>query len=185
MKRGLKVLGKVFLGFIVLIIAVVLGFSWFVKANNKDYGDHNQVLTSEKQNAKKALVVYQPSRGKTTNKIAESLAKGINQSGYEVTINYPGKHMSKDISQYSIVVFGSPVYIGKTSTTLSDYMKSIKISDSQKVLVFVTGGELSNGELDKVETQLGSRKATEKVGFKNGEKDESKAYEVGKKIGAE
>lgn len=185
MKRALKILGKVFLGFVILMVVAVLGFSWFVKANNKDYGDNSKILKSDSVNVKKALVVYQPSRGKVTNKIAEQIAKGINDSGYEVTINYPGKHMPKDISQYSVVVFGSPVYIGKTSSTLSDYMKSIKVSENQKVLVFVTGAKLSNGELDKVETQLGSRKATEKVGFKNGTKDESKAYEIGKKIGAE
>jgi len=177
-----KIIGKVFLGLIVLFISVMLVFAWFAKANSKKHNNNAKTLKSDKVNAKKALVVYQPSRGKLTRKIAEQIAKGMNDAGYEVTINYPGNHMDKDISKYSIVVFGSPVYMGQTSSVLSDYMKSIKDISNEKILLFATGGQLNNGEVDKMEQQLSSRKATEKVEFKNGMKDESKAYEIGKRI---
>jgi len=182
MKMLFKIAGKVFLGLIVLFISVMLVFAWFAKANSKKHGDNAKTLKSDKMNAKKALVVYQPSRGKLTRKIAEEIAKGINAAGYEVTINYPGEHMDKDISKYSIVVFGSPVYMGQTSSVLADYMKSIKNISNEKILLFATGGQLSNGEIDKMEQQLGSRKATEKVGFKSGKEEETKAYEIGKRI---
>jgi len=180
-----KIIGKVFLGLVVLFILVMLVFAWFAKANSKKYGDNGKILKSNNVNAKKALVVYQPSRGKLTSKIAEQIAKGMNEAGYEVTINYPGNHMDKNISKYSIVVFGSPVYMGQTSSVLADYMKSIKDLSKAKIFLFATGGQLSNGELDKMEQQLGDKKATEKLGFKNGAKDESKAYEIGKKIAGE
>lgn len=185
MKRLLKIMSKVFLGLVILFISVILIFFWYTKANSKYCGDNQKILKSDKVNAKKALVVYQPSRSKLTTKVAESIAKGINDEGYEVTINYPGKHMPKDISKYSIVVFGSPVYMGQTSSTLSDYIKSIEDFSNCKILLFATGRQLNNGELDKMEKQLGNKKATEKVGFKNGMKDESKAYEVGKRIAGE
>ncbi|HIE5420304.1 flavodoxin domain-containing protein [Clostridium botulinum] len=116
---------RIFLSFIVLLILVMLLFSWFIKGNSKDYGENSKVLKSDKVSNKKALVVYQPSKSKLTEKIAEQIAQGIQDEGYEVTINYPGKHMIEDISQYSIIVFGSPVYVGETSSTLADYMKSI------------------------------------------------------------
>ena len=182
MKKTLKIIGKVFLCLIILLISTVLVVTWFTKANSKYCGDNGKVFKSDKTNVKKALVVYQPSRSKLTTKIAESIAKGIKDEGYDVTINNPGEHMPKDISQYSIVVFGSPVYLGETSSTLADYMKSIKGFSNTKILLFATGGQINNGELDKMEKQLGNRKAAEKVGFKNGMKDEDKAYEAGKII---
>lgn len=182
MKRLLKIMGKAFLGMMVLLFSAMLICVWFAKANSKQYGNNEKVLKSNKVNAKKALVVYQPSRSKLTDGIAESIAKAINEEGYEVTINYPGKHMTTDVSQYSIVVLGSPVYVGQTSSTLSDYMKSIKCSPDQKIMLFVTGAQLNNGELDKMEKQLGGGKVAEKAGFKNGTKDVSKAYEEGKRI---
>ncbi|ACQ52809.1 flavodoxin [Clostridium botulinum] len=185
MKKGFKIMKRIFLSFIMLLISVMLLFSWFVKGNSKDYGENSKVLKSDKVSNKKALVVYQPSKSKLTKKIAKQIAQGIKDEGYEVTINYPGKHMTEDISQYSIIVFGSPVYVGETSSTLVDYMKSIKDFSNKKILLFVTGAQLENNELDKMEKNLGKIKATEKVGFKNGMDDESKAYETGKRIAGE
>ncbi|MBD5638640.1 flavodoxin [Clostridium botulinum] len=185
MKKGFKIMKRVFLSFIVLLISVMLLFSWFIKGNSKDYGQNSKVLKSDKVSNKKALVVYQPSKSKLTKKIAEQIAKGIKDEGYEITINYPGKHMAEDISQYSIIVFGSPVYVGETSSTLADYMKSIKDFSNKKILLFATGAQLENNELDKMEQNLRKIKATEKVGFKKGIDDESKAYEIGKKIAGE
>lgn len=183
MKGIFKIMRMLFLVLVVLLIATILLLSWYIKSNSKDYSDNNnRILNSQKMNSKKAIIIYQPSKSKLTNKIAEKIAMGINDAGYEVTINHPGKHMSTDISKYSLIVFGSPVYIGQTSSLLSDYMKHIKDFSNKKILLFATGGQLNNGELDKMELQLGDTKATEKVGFKNGLKDGTKAYEVGKKL---
>lgn len=185
MKKILKVAGKMFLGLLLILILVMLTLVWFIKGNSKCYDDNKKILTSDTGKGKKALVVYQPSRGKLTENIAEKIAKGINDSGYDVTINYPGDYVSKDISEYSIVVFGSPVYVGQTSSTLADYMNSIQDISNQKVLLFVTGGQLNHGELDKLEEQLKGKKATEKLELKTGIDEENKAYEAGKRIAGE
>lgn len=181
----MKIMGKVFLGLVILIILLILESIWFTRTNSKYYGDNKKILKSEKANVKKVLLVYQPSRGKLTDKIAEQIAKGMNDAGCEVTVNNPGKHMPKDISQYSIVVFGSPIYMGQTSSILSDYMKSINNFNNCKILLFVTGAQFNNDELNKMEKQLGNKKASEKVKFKNNKQDESRAYEIGKRIAGE
>ena len=179
----LIILGKVLAAFVIIFAAAMLVFVWFTKGNSKDYGDHSKILKSNSPNSKKALVIYQPSRGGLTQKIGSEIAKGIYSEGYEVTINYPGKHLSTDISKYSIIVYGSPVYIGQTSATLADYMKSVKNYTNTKIFIFATGGQLNNGELDNMEKQLVNGKATEKFGFKK--VNEHDAYEAGKKIALE
>ncbi|SHI93346.1 Flavodoxin domain-containing protein [Clostridium cavendishii DSM 21758] len=181
----MRVIKKIFFTLIIVISLMISIFVWFAKSNNKDYGDNNKIMKSNRSNTKKALVIYQPSRFKVTDKIAEKIAGGIKDEGYDVTLNYPGSHLSNDISQYSIVVFGSPVYIGQISSTLTDYMKRIKNYEDKKVLIFATGSQLNNGEVDKIGENLSTIKATEKINFKNGNKDEDKAYEIGKKIAGE
>ncbi len=176
----LKIIGKVFLGFVGLCIVAVAFCSWYTGSNTKDYGDNQRILGITNGNGKAALIIYQPSRGGKTDKVAENLAKGIHDAGYEVTLDNPGKHLKTDLSGYSIVVFGSPVYMGQVSPVLTQYMNSVKSLTNSKILLFATGGQLNNGELDTLERQLGSVKATEKIGFKSGKEDEALAYKTGK-----
>ncbi|QAA32113.1 flavodoxin family protein [Clostridium manihotivorum] len=176
----LKIIGKVFFGFVGICVIAVVFCSWYTRSNTKDYGDNRRVLNITNGNSKEALIVYQPSRGGKTDKVAENLAKGIHDAGYEVTLDNPGKHLKTDLSEYSIVVFGSPVYMGQISPVLTQYMNSVKSLTNAKILLFATGGQLNNGELDTLEQQLGSVKATEKIGFKSGKADETLAYKTGK-----
>lgn len=48
------------------------------------------------------------------------------KAGRTITLNTPGKHLSSDISGYSIVVFGSPNYGGSPGEALLNYMKRIE-----------------------------------------------------------
>lgn len=188
MRKISKIIGLVLLAFMALLIVTALIFAWFAKANSRDWGDSAQILKSDRKNPKKALVIYQPSRSGATSAIAGKIAQGINDAGYEVTINYPGKHTSIDISQYSIVAFGSPVYFAQTSSALTNYVKSLKDFSNKKILLF-TVGQLKDEELDKMEQLLGGAKAAEKVKFiiklKIGTKDETAAYMIAKRFAGE
>lgn len=66
MKRLIK---RIFIVFIIIIILAIGTFTWFAKSNTKNWGDNPKILKANIKNGnKKALVVYQPSRGKITNK---------------------------------------------------------------------------------------------------------------------
>lgn len=185
MKKFLIIAGCI-LGIIILLFAGMMGVMYYLNLANNDYkGDYTNVLNSTDASQKKALVVYQPSRTNEFGKIADKLAKGLNESGYEVKISYPGKHLSADVKDYSILAFGSSVYMGNPSTALTDYMKEIKngLSD-KKIITFSIGSLEAAPELDIIKKSLSSGEIYKQVKFISGnESNEDIAYKLGLEVG--
>lgn len=184
MKKFLIVAGCL-VGVVVFLIVGVMAFMFFLSSSNNAYkGEYKNVLESTASPEKKALVVYQPSRSKEFAKITNQLAKGLNESGYEVTMSYPGKHLSADVKDYSIVAFGSPIYMGQPSTALTDYMKELKNLSDQKVIAFSIGSLKAEAEFEIFEKSLNSGKIFKKIKFIAKDKsDEDTAYKLGLDVG--
>lgn len=166
-------------GLIVLIVGSVgVGFSIM----KHEYGARPEVLKSASNNSEKALVVYQPSITTASSDVAHAIANGLNDDGYEVTLNTPGKHLSVDISRYSLVVFGSPNYGGSPGEPLLDYMKRIGDFTGKRVLLFSTSGS-AEGRLEfiKMEALLHGTNPykTIKLAVGETEKNKAAAYQFG------
>lgn len=168
----------------VLVLCAVL-FVLVVLSTNLSKGNHNEVLQSEEKPLRKALIVYQPSISNISSQMAHQIAKGLNDGGYEVTLNYPGKHLPVDISDYQLVVFGSAAYYSQPSKALIDYMFSIN-NNTQGNIVLYSTGTVPNSlkELDTMEKSLNGLEPYKKVKFdvnaKNG--NDKVAYELGKEL---
>ncbi len=179
-KKILAVLGV----FILIFVIAFASIFWLVSSANKERGNNEEILKSS-QSSKKALVVYQPSVSGVSTKIAYQIAEGLNDGGYEVTLNYPGDHLSADITAYSIVVFGTPTFGAHPVTVLADYMKKVTDYSSSKVVLFSTGANPEGKELDEMEELLNTS-AYKKVKFKIGTKEnEAEAYDLGKALSKE
>lgn len=169
----------IFILFLVLFCLVIL-------STNLPKGNHEEVLESDEQPIAKALIIYQPLISDISSRMAHQIAKGLNDSGYEVTINYPGKKLSYDISNYQIVVFGSGVYWSHSSKALIDYMKSIKDYSLEKVVLYSTGIALNSpDEFDAMKETLNGVKPYKVIKFDTNlkkEENERTAYELGKEL---
>ena len=80
----------------------------------------------------------------------------MNKKGYTVTINYPSDELKYDLDKYDTIVFGSPVFAGKVSPVLEEYIERNSI-ENKKVIVYTTG-KFSNkkDELGKLESCISS-----------------------------
>ena len=187
MKIILKALLFIGLGLVVLFIAAMLFFFVLIHSNNTEKGNKTVILNTNSAPHSKVLIVYQPSlMTDSTKNIAYDLAKGLNSKGYDVTIAYPGKYLSTDLSSYKVVVFGSPVYIGQTSSVLNDYIKSVKNLKDQRILLFVTGGADDSEQLNSLEKLFTNTESPMKMSFKYNDKDnKTKAFNLGAEIGKE
>lgn len=122
MKKVIRVT-LIVIGIFVLLSGITIGGMAFVISSNNTYkGDTVNTMAGKDITSGKALLVYQPSARNTSAGIADQIARGLIDAGYEVTVSYPGKHMSPDVKDYSVIVFGSPVYMGIISDVLTDYM---------------------------------------------------------------
>ncbi|MCX7772935.1 MAG: flavodoxin domain-containing protein [Clostridia bacterium] len=149
MKFVKKFFKIVLIAFLAMLVAMG-GLVLFMNSANGDKGDNKTVLASVDENAPKALVVYQPSISKNSDKVAKAIAQGLNEKGYEVTLNYPGKHLDTSLSEYDLVVFGSVVYAGQPAKALADYMATVK-AYAPRVALFSVGGLDQSPELDALE----------------------------------
>ncbi len=140
------------LSIVVLVsAAIVTGFSIM----NHQYDPKLEMLETENEDSLKALVIYQPSITSASSDVAHAIAEGLNDSGYQVTLNTPGDHLSSDISEYSLVVFGSPNYGGSPAQALLSYLSRIEDFSETNIFLFSTSGSADGRlEFDKIEALL-------------------------------
>jgi flavorubredoxin len=183
----LKIIFRIFICLLILFAAAMVFFFLVAYNNNSERKSKTEVLKSGSSESKKALVVYQPSMiSDCTKAAAYEMARGLNSKGYDVTLTYPGKNLTKDISGYSVMAFGSPVYIGQTSSVLNDYIKGIHSFAGKKIILFTTGAADDSAQLDAMEKLLKDADAPMKIGFisKETEKNKAEAYKVGCDMGS-
>lgn len=179
---------KILICIVLLVVGSIIFMVGSISFVNKPKSSNEKVLRGKDKSSKKALIIFQPSLTNVTSIMANSIAKGLNDEGYEVTLNYPGKHLSTDVAQYSLVIFGSPTFGGKPLSIVTDYMSKVKDISSKKVILFSTGANASNKEeLEVMEKSLKGIKAYKKIKFISGSKkeSESKAYNLGKELSKE
>ncbi len=181
-----KVIGIVFLAFIVIGIILMGIMFYFVKINDSYKGDYKSILHNSNAAAPKALVVYQPTRSKDAKTVADQIAKGLNEAGYEVTLTYPGKHIPKDLSDYSLVSYGSAVYGGKLSAVLIETIDNVENHSDKTVILYSIGMAEQTPEFDLIKEKMKGKVPDYSTKFKAGSKENSqKAYEFALKAGKE
>lgn len=183
LKRILLGVG-IFFGATVLVMAVMM---LTLNSANASKGDHEEILRARPSQAspKKALVVYQPSFTSISGDAAHRIAKGLNNGGFEMTLNNPGDFLETDLSQYAVVVFGSPVYAGKASKALTGYMEKTTGFSACKIALYSTGASIDKSpELDKMEGALNGAAVVKKVKFDVNDKEQADtlAYDFGAEL---
>lgn len=80
----------------------------------------------------KALVVFHSKTGHTS-KAAEDIAKGLEESGVEVELRRAPQAMAEDLSDYEILLIGTPTYghrrYKKPAAPVSEFLESLKPGD--------------------------------------------------------
>lgn len=184
-RKGLK---KAFLILGVCIVVMglgTLGGTLYVTSAGNVKHKSNEIVLPGTDSNRNALIIYQPGRSEFGADIANNLAKGLNDSGYEVTINYPGDFLSGNLEEYEIVALGTTVYNGEFSPVLGDYVSAIKNIENSKILIYSTGMMTDNtSELDELNKLL-YRKADylEKFLSNQEESEIKRAYDLGISLG--
>ena len=134
-----------------IITFIVVGIGcvfWVVKANDAKNND-NPVYYGDEGSTKKALIVYQNGRSSYNKDVAENIASGLSDKGYYVTTNQPGDYLKKNLSEYDLVIFGSPVYAAQISSVLQEYAKSVDNFGKARVICYCVGNNPNDDELKK------------------------------------
>lgn len=174
MKTVLKVTRIIF-G--ILVIAIIIGIIWFVATIcvNSKVHKPKEVKFDTNSNMN-ALLIYQPSKHDTTKNIAYAVADEFKTNGYNVTVNYPSDKLSYDLEKYDVIIFGTPIYAGKPSKVLCDYIKKNQFS-GKSVFIFATGASPDViTEIEEVEGLLQEGNDVFKIKVAKGEEEKIKDF---------
>ena len=127
------------LGIILLLIVIYFILLWKLKEmNNKIYRYQEEVDLLENN----VLIVYQPSRHKTTSKIKDLIKAEVSNKGYGNKCHTLTKE-GEDYSKYRYVVFVLPVYFGQVNQEAIRVLANHKIKN---LLIVYNGLSESNNE---------------------------------------
>lgn len=124
--------------FLLMIIGAVLMGVLFIGNVGKEQDNRETVMTG---GDKKALLLYQNSRGGLTKKVATKVAESLKNEGYTVTMNHPRSDLTYDLNQYDRIVLMTPVYAGQIAKPLTEYADNHDFA-GKKVCAIVTGSSL-------------------------------------------
>lgn len=133
---------------------------------------------------RRALVVYQPGLRRRTVTVARNLARGLNDAGYTVTLDRPGRHLPTDLSAYRVIAFGSPVYAGQASPALKRYLRSVT-GYAAPVVLFTVGLDPDNDNTDQLAALVPAERIRRRLKFHRPEGDAAAARELGRTLGGE
>jgi len=166
--KGLLIALGILLGCIVLIIILCGGV---LSKANKEH-ESNRIEINSELGDKKAFIIYQPAAtSDVMEKVINGMAEGFTEQGYDVCIDYCGKHISADLSEYDVVAYGGATYAGHVSSVLLDTIaRADTYKDEAKVLVFSAGMLDSETEIDEAAGKVNCQVQDTKK-FKASEKD--------------
>lgn len=158
------------LGIVVLSVGGTVAVITYIPTRlNTQYQSTPQHYTVTKPIGK-ALVIYQPAWTDCTKNAADALAESLHRKGYDVTVNYPGDFLPRNVSGYDVLVFGTPVYNSKGSPLVVNYLKNLNGLSRKKVILFTTGSTTpmeKDRAFDGIENYIKGMSQMQRIKFSN------------------
>jgi flavorubredoxin len=120
----------------IIVVASVLGFVFF-KINN-DYVSGIEVLNAD--GSETALIIYHPGLSSFMKDVTYAFADGLVENGWRVEITTASSEAPTDLSDYSLLVLGSPVYAGNPSPTIKRHLERMGDLNGIDTVILVTSG---------------------------------------------
>jgi flavodoxin/NAD-dependent dihydropyrimidine dehydrogenase PreA subunit len=111
----------------------------------------------------RCLIVFF-SQGGTTNRVAESIARGLRAGNHEVDLHNLKNGPPPDAGAYDILGIGTPAYYFRPPFIVSDYLDSLPALAGKPVFVFVLHGSLC-GDAGNVVRRALESKGGKEVGY--------------------
>ena len=130
---------------VVVVLAVVGVYAW--SAVNKDVVSGIEVINPS--GSKTALVVYQTGLTAFPKDTSYAFANGLAASGWRVEVTTASSQAPSNLSKYSLLALGFPVYGGKPGTAITRYIDRVKdLHGVNAVIIACGGGANSTSSVD-------------------------------------
>jgi len=141
-KRWKQILLIAILAFVIVVVGV-LGFIFF--KINSDYVSGIEVLNAD--GTRTALIIYHPGLSSFMKDVTYAFADGLVENGWRVEITSASSQAPTDLSGYSLLGLGSPVYADGPSPAIKRHIERIgDLTRIDTVLLVTSGGSDGGAE---------------------------------------
>jgi flavorubredoxin len=135
----------VLIAILIFVIAVVGVVGVILYKIHSDFTSEIDILNPE--GTKTALVIYHPGLASFQHDTTYAFADGLIENGWKVEITTPSSDAPTDLSGYSLLVLGSPVYADAPAPTLQRHLERIgDLNGIDTVLIVTSGGSEGGAE---------------------------------------
>lgn len=147
-KKWKKILFIAIIAF-VIVVASLLGFVLF--KINSDYVSEIEILNAD--SSETALIIYHPGLSSFMKDAAYAFANGLVENGWRVEITTASSQAPTDLSGYSLLALGSPVYGDSPTPTIKRHIERIgDLQGIDTVLLVTSGGSDGGAEASMQQT---------------------------------
>ncbi len=133
----------------VIVVASLLAF--VMATINSDHISELKILNES--GTKKALVIYHPGLSSFMKDTTYAFAEGLVENGWRVEITTASSEAPTDLSGYSVLVLGSPVYADNPSETIQRHVERIgDLNEMDTVLLVTSAGSEGGAEASMQQT---------------------------------
>lgn len=156
----------------ILLLVIVVGIIWLyptITCINKEHKTDEIILG---EGEKTALLIYEPSKHDTAKEVSMSIAQIMVEHGYTVTINFPSSELNYDWETYDVIALGSPIYGGKVSPVLKEYVERNPV-ENKNILIYSMGllSVDNTSEIDEMNSWVSSNNDIFKTKCKTNERE--------------
>jgi len=129
---------------VLMFVIVVASLLVFVMATiNSDHISELKILNES--GTKKALVIYHPGLSSFMKDTTYAFAEGLVENGWRAEITTASSEAPTDLSEYSVLVLGSPVYADNPSETIQRHVERIGNMKGMDTVLLVTSAGSEGG----------------------------------------
>ncbi len=182
-KKWKKIVFVVIIAF-VIVVASVLGFVLF--KINTDYVSGIDVLNVD--GSETALIIYHPGLSSFMKDVTYAFADGLVENGWKVEITTASSQAPTDLSEYSLLAVGSPIYAGNPSPTIKRHLERIGDLQEMDTVILITSGGNSTSDItmqQMAEEYNGTVKTVVEVFNQEPNEGNAKAVDLAEQAGRE
>ena len=129
------------LGVILLLILAIIVSSAFIFLDLMSYTARgSKSMTSSRHVVGNALVVYNPGISGMAKNTANDIVNKLKSKGYNINLAGVKSKTASSTLGYKIVIVGGPMYMGKATKSIENYLKGLNLEKDVKLGIFTTTG---------------------------------------------
>jgi len=138
---------------LIVVVVLIVGFFGTVGIlsfiGNMPHVSDVQVNNPE-GNAGVAFVVYQPGISNFQEKVTNAFVDGLISNDWRVEITTASSQTPTDLSNYDLLVIGSPIYADTPARPVIDYVSNVGDLEGMNTVIILTGGAGTGDEAPSI-----------------------------------